>query len=152
MIRIYCDGACEPRNPGGYACYGWLALGSDGLPLAQRYGCVAHGAGATNNLAEYAAIIMALRHVTTQDWREVELLTDSQLVVEQCHGRWHCRAENLQPLWIEARRLLQVTQARLDWIPRTQNTRADAVSRRAYREARAWRLPIVPLCIQEVVA
>jgi ribonuclease HI len=149
--QIFCDGLCEPHNPGGYACYGWLAQDSDGQQIAQGYGCVAQGAGATNNLAEYAAVIAALRHSIEKGWHDIDLLTDSQLVVNQVTGRWQCRAENLQPLWAEARRLLKVARARISWIPRTQNERADALSRRAYREAQAGLLPMMTLNIETEV-
>jgi ribonuclease HI len=57
MPIFYCDGLCEPYNPGGYACYGWLSLDSDGQQIAQGYGGVARGAGATNNISEYSALI-----------------------------------------------------------------------------------------------
>jgi hypothetical protein len=56
MPTTYCDGHYKSRNPGGDACYGLLALDNDELLLAQDYGCVARGAGATNNASEYSAL------------------------------------------------------------------------------------------------
>ena len=46
----YCDGACEPVNPGGTATWGYMLL-VDGIVGAQEYGVVGCGTG-MSNLAE----------------------------------------------------------------------------------------------------
>ncbi|MCI0485016.1 MAG: ribonuclease HI family protein [Blastocatellia bacterium] len=136
-ITIFADGLCEPRNPGGFACWGWVALSSDNEEIASSRGCIGQGEGMTNNVAEYRAVIEAL------DWaarnssvRTVEVFTDSQLVVRQINGQWACRAANLLPLLEQARTLMEQTRATLRWIPREQNERADRLTRIAYKEAR----------------
>ena len=59
MLKVYCDGLCQPYNPGGTACYGWVAyLGNK--KLFEDWGVICSGRKATNNLAEYTAVIKAL--------------------------------------------------------------------------------------------
>ena len=75
----------------------------------------------TNNVGEYQAIILALRIIHNQKLKQVELLTDSQLVVEQVNGSWQCRQPHLLPLRDKVRELLAQENATLAWIPRGQN-------------------------------
>ena len=57
---VYCDGLCEPVNPGGYACWAWVAVEDDAV-RARQSGCIGRGDGMTTNLAEYRALLEALR-------------------------------------------------------------------------------------------
>lgn len=136
MVTFYCDGLIEPRNPGGFACWGWIALSDSSNQIATDCGCVGHGDGMTNNIAEYWAFInaatWALMHHPD---KPVTYRTDSKLVVEQVNGRWKVNSDQLRPLADLARHLLTETGGILEWVPREQNTIADALSRRAYRRA-----------------
>ena len=134
-IVIHTDGLCEPKNPGGWACWGWVAL-QDGREIASGYGCLGQGPGATNNVAEYMAAIHALRWAIAQGLSEVLVRTDSQLVACHFSGAWECRSEHLRPLLAELRDLARQARARVEWVPRERNAVADALSRRAYEEAR----------------
>lgn len=60
----------------------------------------------TNNYAEYTGVILALEKAASLGAREVELILDSQLVVEQLSGRWKVRHAALAPLAARARDLL----------------------------------------------
>jgi ribonuclease HI len=146
-LTISCDGLCEPRNPGGWACWAWLAIGPNGKRLRDAWGCLGHGAEMSNNRAEYQAVIEALRYTVTRTEllaaRGVSIVvrSDSQLVINQVVGSWACRTPHLIPLRAEIERLAEELHAagiavRFAWIPREQNTEADALTRRAYREAR----------------
>jgi ribonuclease HI len=132
---VYCDGLCEPVNPAGHACWAWVAV-QDGALRAQARGYLGHGPGMTNNLAEYHALLEALRAVQKADEHVDEFRTDSKLVVEQVNGRWAVNAPALRPLVEDARRLLKETGGRLIWVPRAENERADALSRREYAQRR----------------
>lgn len=136
MTTIFCDGLCEPRNPGGYACWAWVAFDDAGTATFYDYGCLGHGAGMTNNRAEYAAVINALRFAAEQAWRDVRVRTDSQLIVRQITGEYACNVPALVPLRDEARTLGKSLGARIKWVPREENEPADALSRKAYQEAR----------------
>lgn len=133
---FFVDGSCEPRNPGGWACWGWLVYDDQGFFLASGRGCVGHGDGMTNNVAEYHAALQALRWAAGQGLTEVLVRTDSQLLANQAMGKWGCNANNLWGLLVEVRALMAEIGAVFEWIPREENTRADALSRQAYAEAR----------------
>lgn len=139
ILLIYFDGACEPRNPGGWATFGWVAK-RNGATVATGKGCAGYGDGMTNQVAEYAALLAALRWLADTDQQgAVEIRGDSQLVVRQMTGEWRCYAEHLQPLHREALELAcQFTGPVLfRWVPRGENAEADELSKEAYEEARA---------------
>jgi ribonuclease HI len=107
-------------NPGrGYGSYRVRRRGADWMPPV-RLEC---GENVTNNEAEYRSLIAGLAEVAAQSGEpgraSVEVLGDSQLVVNQLKGVWKVRADNLRPLSAEALALLGRFQAvRLIWHPR----------------------------------
>lgn len=136
MIAVYCDGLCEP-NPGGIATCGWLAF--DGGELLHRHSSVVRrGSGATNNVAEYGAVISALGWLLANGYasKRTVVHSDSQLLVYQLAGKYVVRSPNIVPLHAQtldlARMLREVV---FRWIPREGNAEADALSREAYRNA-----------------
>ena len=135
-LVMYCDGLCEPMNPNGWACWAWVLLKGTSQ-IHQDMGCLGHGPGMTNNLAEYQAVIHALQwlHDNAMGYG-VRVRTDSQLVVRQLQGVYAVRSPAILPLYQEAMALVQVTDPALEWIPREQNTLADALTREAYAIAR----------------
>lgn len=132
---VYCDGACTPFNPGGVASYGWVAYWH-GKRARDGCGVVCEGDGATNNVAEYSALINALKYFISKNFYGPLLVrSDSQLLVNQMAGRWGVNADNLKPYHQEARRLAErFTEIVFEWIPREKNEPADALSKKAYRE------------------
>ncbi len=80
---------------------------------------------ATNNVAEYMAVIMALNYVKRNFKGEYTLLSDSKLVVEQLNGNYTVKATNLQPLWKKAKKLVEEMKVKVKWIPREENKLAD---------------------------
>jgi ribonuclease HI len=63
-LLINCDGLCEPRNPGGWACWAFVVHKAiDDEFIHDDRGCIGAGDGMTNNLAEYTAVLEALRWV-----------------------------------------------------------------------------------------
>ena len=134
MLTIYADGLCEPVNPGGHACYGWSAQDDTGAEIATDHGHLLSGPAATNNLAEYGAVIKALRYAQSQGWMGVRIRTDSQLVANQLTGEWGCNAEGLVKYLSAARKLVDEIGAVIEWVPREQNGPADKLSRLAYME------------------
>jgi len=131
MLTIYCDGACEPTNPGGYACWAWIASTGE-----KDYGCIGYGNGMTNNIAEYEAVIQALNWAKENQLRSILVKIDSKLVVEQSNGNWQVRAEHLKTKVAEVSQLLIDTASIIKWIPREENGKADSLTKRACVEAR----------------
>jgi len=139
-VIFYCDGLCEPSNPGGYGCWGWLAQ-YHGRTFKRRCGTLGRAPDMTNNRAEYAAVLDAMRDAVSILPRiraaglRVVFRTDSQLIANQIAGVYACRSPHLQPLCRDAQALLTQLDAAIEWIPREQNTDADALSRVAYEHA-----------------
>lgn len=121
-LITYTDGGSR-SNPGP-AASGIVIKDTDGKTLAS-YG--EYLGVATNNVAEYAAIISALKKARELGATEIECLADSKLVIEQLSGNWKVKEPNLQKLWLEAWNLLQsFKQYKLKHILRAKNAEADA--------------------------
>jgi len=130
---FYIDGACEPINPGGVATWGWVGYWN-GKRVRHAHGVVGEGAGMTNNVAEYAALVYAFRHLKEKGYdAELEIKSDSQLVVNQMSGRWGVKSESIRRAYEEAKELEKsFKKVTYKWIPREQNEEADALSKQAY--------------------
>ena len=87
---------------------------------------------ATNNVAEYRGMLEGLRRAYDLDpGASVHVRMDSQLVVEQMSGRWKIKHPDMQHLAREVRELIGHRHVTFEWIPRTDNARADALANRA---------------------
>jgi probable phosphoglycerate mutase len=88
-----------------------------------------YGGIASNNVAEYKAMIAGVRRALQIDPNaELHIRMDSKLVVEQMMGRWKIKHPAMAELAAEARSLLTGTPVRFEWIPREVNTRADKLA------------------------
>jgi ribonuclease HI len=98
----------------------------------------------TNNVAEYTAVVRALALAAELGAREVRMLLDSMLIVEQLHGRWRVKDAKLQPLNAEALRILRTFDR---WtaahVRRAENFAADAMCNAAIDRALAGGPPSV---------
>jgi ribonuclease HI len=95
--RLYTDGGAR-GNPGP-AAYGYVLEAEDGTTLA------AHGAPigiATNNVAEYSALIAGLEKAVELQIPVVEVVSDSELMVKQMRGEYRIKNEALRDLSIRA--------------------------------------------------
>jgi ribonuclease HI len=98
--KLSTDGGAR-GNPGP-AAYGYVIETEDGTVLA------AHGETigiATNNVAEYSALIAGLEKARELEVDEVEVVSDSELMVKQMRGEYRVKNEALQELWLQASRL-----------------------------------------------
>jgi ribonuclease H / adenosylcobalamin/alpha-ribazole phosphatase len=126
-VTVSVDGGAR-GNPGP-AGIGAVVTGKDGTVLAQ----IAEGIGwATNNVAEYKALIAALERAKSLGARRVTVRADSKLVIEQMRGAWKVKNTDLQQLWSKARELARSFE-RVTWrhVPRERNRAADALANRA---------------------
>ncbi len=86
----------------------------------------------TNNQAEYRAIIAALEEAIRLGARQVELNSDSELVVRQIKGQYRVKKATLKPLYQRVKQLqssLEVFTA--NHVPRQQNREADSLANSA---------------------
>jgi ribonuclease HI len=98
--RLFTDGGAR-GNPGP-AAYAYVLEAPDGTVLA------AHGETigvATNNVAEYSALVEGLRKAAELQVDELEVISDSELIVNQMRGSYKVKKEALKELWREAMRL-----------------------------------------------
>jgi len=120
------DGASR-GNPGRSAA-AYVLRDEDGV--VKREGEVI--GEATNNEAEYAALLRGLVEVRELGYSVVEAVGDSELVVRQVGGDWRCRADNLKPLRDE---VLEVAESFDEFgirhVPREENTEADVLANEA---------------------
>lgn len=142
MITAYFDGLCEPDNPGGVECYGFL-IKNQGMLIHEGWGKNNEGPGATNNVAEYVALGKALRWISDslEPKEDIEIIGDSKLVVSQINKAWACRAPHLIKLRDRCFELITEIEVKFKvkitfkWVPREGNEEADALSNKAYEEA-----------------
>ena len=121
--RLSTDGGAR-GNPGP-AAYGYVLETEDGTVLA------AHGEAigvATNNVAEYRALVEGLRKAVELQVDELEVVSDSELLVHQMRGDWKVKNDALRELWSEAndleRKLGKVTYTA---VRREHNELADSL-------------------------
>ena len=137
MIEVWIDGLCEPVNPGGIACTGYL-IKKDGKVLAKTSEVIGRGKGMTNNVAEYTALIRAVEKIVQLGLARQEILvrSDSRLIVNQMNGNWEVKAPLILPLYKKAKMTTTTMNIKFNWVPREQNTEADALCRTAYESLR----------------
>ena len=99
-VRLWVDGGSR-GNPGP-AATGYRIEDADGVVLAEAGETIGV---ATNNVAEYRALIAGLRAAAELGAREVEVRADSQLLMRQMTGAYRVKNAALRELWLEARRV-----------------------------------------------
>lgn len=130
------DGASEP-NPGpsgsAYALFSPIKADENGdqfrLLVQEGFSYTPH---ATNNEAEYGALILGLTKALELGIQAIEVEGDSNLVVQQVLGKWQVKVPRLVPLKSKAGSLLHTFKTfSLKHIPREENTDADRLSKEA---------------------
>jgi probable phosphoglycerate mutase len=118
-------------NPGP-AGYGVHLTSATGEPVAEIYGYLGI---ATNNIAEYAALLALLEHVLTLGPARLTIRSDSELLIRQMKGEYRVKDAKLRVLHDEARRLLRGLPATaFEHVRREHNREADALANRAMDE------------------
>jgi ribonuclease HI len=93
-------------------------------------GEIAQGIGeATNNVAEYAALIAGLELAQTKGVTDIQIFLDSELVVSQLLGKWKIKKDTLRPLAVKARSLMnRFDSFELKHVRRELNADADRLA------------------------
>lgn len=87
---------------------------------------------ATNNMAEYRALVMALAEARSMGIRDIEVFADSELVVKQMTGAYRVKSEELRPLYEEAARLMKgFRTSKIVHVYREENGIADKLANEA---------------------
>jgi len=132
-LSIYVDGAAR-GNPGP-AAIGVVVCSEDGSTI----GNVSEYIGdATNNVAEYKALIYGLKKAREMEADEVSVNTDSELLASQMTGRFKVKNEALKELFAESMDLVRrFKNVEITRIPRSANHGADKLANKALDEIRA---------------
>jgi len=124
--HLYFDGASR-GNPGP-AAVGWVLVNGDGIvaEAGERIG------RATNNQAEYEALISGLEVAADYGFAELHVRGDSELIVKQVRGEYDANEPTLRELRVRVHELLGSFE---DWsiehVPREVNERADDLANEA---------------------
>ena len=132
---LHADGAAR-GNPG--------PAGAGAVLFDERGEIVAelrrHLGRATNNRAEYEAVVMGLEEARRRGVEEIVVRLDSELIVKQLRGEYRVRNRALAPLAQRAVRLLsEFPSARLEHVPRERNAVADRLANEAIDRGAAVR-------------
>jgi ribonuclease HI len=119
--RLWTDGGAR-GNPGP-AAYAYVLEAADGTVLDARGEAIGT---ATNNVAEYSALVAGLRRASELGLTELDVRSDSELMVKQMRGEYRVKNKDLQALFLDASRAAR-TLARVTYthVRREHNELAD---------------------------
>lgn len=127
QLVIHIDGASR-GNPGP-AAYAVVVETHDGRPVASFAKTLGR---ATNNFAEYQALLAALRYAAGNGGGRVTIISDSELLVRQIQGRYKVKSEDLKPLYDEALTMIrQLESFTITHVLREKNRQADRLANMA---------------------
>ena len=119
--RLFTDGGAR-GNPGP-AAYGYVLEAEDGTVLAAEGRAIG---SATNNVAEYSGLIAGLRKAAELQVPNVEVVSDSELMVKQMRGEYRVKNAALRTFSVEAASLArQFENVEYRHVKRAQNELAD---------------------------
>jgi ribonuclease HI len=121
---LWTDGAAR-GNPGPAGIGALLKTPSGEILAADS----AYLGEATNNVAEYKALLMGLSRALALGVRRIEIRADSELLVKQIKGQYRVKSPGLLPLFQAAIQLLaRFESSRLVHVRREQNSEADRLA------------------------
>jgi len=130
VLEIFTDGASR-GNPGP-ASVGVLFRQKDGQDLCSHHEVIGK---ATNNQAEYRAVLAGLEHCARWSVARVHLFLDSELIARQLTGAYRVKSLDLRPLYQQALHLSRnFKEFRIRHVPRAKNSHADHLANRALDE------------------
>ena len=133
MFTLYFDGASR-SNPGP-ASYGGVIYDENGV---EQYTYKKYIGTATNNVAEYKALLNGLRLAHEKGITNLDVYGDSKLVIEQVTGNWKVKSPLLTPIHREICTFLvnnPFEQITFQHVYRKNNKRADELANEALDEA-----------------
>jgi ribonuclease HI len=132
-VIVHVDGGAR-GNPGPAAAACVITS-----PAGEQLGEYAELLGpATNNVAEYRALLLGLAKARELDASEVEVVGDSELIAKQVQGVYKVKHAAMRPLHLEAMQALsEFERWSIRTVPRAQNADADALVNAALDQAAA---------------
>ena len=121
--KLFTDGGSR-GNPGP-AAYGFVLEAEDGTVLDARGEAIGV---ATNNVAEYSALVAGLERAVEAGVGELEVVSDSELLVKQMRGEYRVKNKALQDLFLDASRVARkIDRVTYTAVRREHNELADSL-------------------------
>jgi ribonuclease HI len=132
-VIVHVDGGARGNpGPAAAAC---VISSPEGEVLAEHAELLG---SATNNVAEYRALLLGLERARELGASEVEVVGDSELIAKQVQGLYKVKHAAMRPLHQRAMGALRgFSSWSIRTVPRAQNARADALVNAALDQARA---------------
>jgi ribonuclease HI len=146
-LLVNFDGLCEPANPAGIPCYGFVVKNENSIVSYRRYGLVnsvkPFSPQANSNTAEYGGAIKAMEWLIENGYandhiRDYEILLrgDCQLIMRKLNSKdYSPRAARMTPMYniaIMLRSKFPTSRIRFEWVKRDENKEADILAKEAY--------------------
>jgi ribonuclease HI len=145
-LFVSCDGLCEPVNPAGIACYGFIVKKEKDTVMYRGYGLVnpvkPFSPETNSNVAEYGSAIKAMEWLVENGYAndngnyEILVRGDCQLIMRKLRGvNYSPRAARMSPMYDRAvmlRSKFGPNGIRFEWVKRDQNMEADELAKVAY--------------------
>ena len=127
VLVAYIDGGARGNpGPSGYGCY---LQDANGKCIAELNGFLGVR---TNNFAEYSALLAALDYALENEFDDLQVVSDSELLVKQMKGQYKVNSPELRLLWEEARaRVKRLHSFSIRHVLRAQNKEADRLANAA---------------------
>jgi len=149
------DGLCEPTNPAGIPCYGFIVKNECSLVSYGEYGIVnsviPFSPQANSNTAEYGSTIRAMEWLIQNGYAndnadcEIVMRGDSQLIMRKLKSvDYSPRATRINSLYDTAfalRSKFHPDSIKFEWVKRDENREADKLAKKAYY----WALKKYPM-------
>jgi ribonuclease HI len=140
------DGLCEPANPAGIPCYGFVVKNENATVSYRGIGLVnsvkPFSPQANSNTAEYGGAIKAMEWLIENGYAddihdyEILLRGDSQLIMRKLNSKdYSPRAAKMTTLYnitIMLRSKFPISRIRFEWVKRDENKEADILAKEAY--------------------
>ncbi len=132
-VVVHVDGGARGNpGPAASACVITSPAGDLLGEYAQLIG------NATNNVAEYRALLLGVAKARELGASEIEIIGDSELIAKQVTGEYKVKHPAMRPLHLEAMAALRELDSwSIRTVPRAQNAHADALVNAALDQARA---------------
>jgi ribonuclease HI len=130
VVQIFTDGAAR-GNPGPAGI--GVVIRNDAKVLVEVSDSIGK---TTNNVAEYMALIRGLEEAIDMGQKNVEVFSDSELLVKQINGEYKVKNEGLAPLFLQARSLIKqkFNKFSIHHTAREENEHADKLANRGIDE------------------
>jgi ribonuclease HI len=134
---MHCDGASS-GNPGEAGIGVVIDIPDEYariLDISNKYNIAEYAGTATNNVAEYTALIKGLNRAKSLGIKRIKIYLDSELLVRQMNGIYKVKNKNLIPLWNQAKSIAEYFEScTITHVRRELNADADALARQGVKK------------------